>query len=268
MGTPKSPQSNRARPTAVKPTNGAAKSEVPRTNVTLSPALREHTEKMKRKVAQRKKQGPQLSSTAWTFIISGIVVTAIIAFAIFANNQPKAAATVVCGINNPTIGALTKSDALTVGSIAPEFSNLVGSDCKTYSSSQFANKVTMLELFAPWCPYCQAETATFTKLQTLNAGKGFQMLSISASPYGKDYETKSDTTPSSMSDIKWFSDTFSLNYPTIFDPGMTTVNAYGLTNGGYPTMYVINKHGIITYAASGEVISDQLQSAITKALNS
>lgn len=108
-------------------------------------------------------------------------------------------------------------------------------------------------------------TSTLEKVQT-TLSSSVQVLSVTASPYGRNYE-KGDTTPISMNDITWFASNFHLSYPALFDPSLATVNSYGL-QGGFPTYYMINKQGTITYVQSGEVTYEQLQQQIAQANNS
>ena len=212
-----------------------------------------------------------LSRTSWVFLITGAIITGLVAFALYANNQPSTPTSggVGCGVTYPPVNQnFTKSDWLTAGKTAPPLGKLYGSDCAQYSLAQYSGKVVLLELFAPWCPHCRNETATLNQLQGADASKGFQVLSVSASPYYKDYEATGKSIPIGMADIQWFHSAYNLKYPALFDPAMTVANTYGLVNNGYPSIFLINKQGVITYTESGEVAYDQLQSEITTALNS
>ena len=123
-----------------------------------------------------------------------------------------------------------------------------------------------MELFAPWCPHCQAETTILNQIQNTMASKGVQVMAISASPYGHNYETAGDTSPINMGDVKWFDDGFNTVYPSLFDPALHVANTFGL-NGGFPTYYIIDKTGTITYVKSGEVPYTDLQTALQQAMN-
>lgn len=210
-----------------------------------------------------------LSRTTWIMSITGVVIVGFLTIALIANNHGASTTTgsgSTCGVTT-ALGTLnTNKQALAVGATAPAINGLVTPDCTPYTLDQFKGKVVVLELFATWCPHCQAETAVLNQVQTNDASKGVQVLSVLSSTAGHNYES-GDTTPTSMSDLRWFVNTFQLTYPALYDPAMTTANAYGLS-GGYPTYYVINKAGIVTYVGSGETSYEQLESQVQKALAS
>lgn len=211
----------------------------------------------------------QLPLSTWIIGITGVIVIAFIILLLVANSHPASNTSAgiagpTCGVTTP-LGTLTKNTPLSVGTTAPNFTGLPTPDCTTYSLSQFAGKsVVVLELFATWCPHCQNETQVLNQLQASNAGKGVQILSVTASPNGHLYE-QGDTSPLTMADLRWFTTTFSLKYPALYDPSMQVANSYGL-DSGYPTYYVINKAGVITSVGSGEMGNTQIQSEIDAAL--
>lgn len=221
-----------------------------------------------------------LPSGVWTAIVGGAVVLGFIAILISANNRPATSTSTPAvgsqntGVSGPGVATTapqavgTYDDTiqpLAVGTTAPAFSNLLGTDGKRHSLADYKGKVILLEFFAPWCPHCQAMTTTLEKVQTTLSSSA-QVLSVSASPYGRNYE-KGDTSPITMSDVMWFASNFHLSYPALFDPTLATVNSYGL-QGGFPTFYVINKQGAITYVQSGDVTYEQFQQQIAQANNS
>ncbi len=76
---------------------------------------------------------------------------------------------------------------MAIGETAPDFT-LPSADGKAYSLSQFKGKVVLLELFAPWCPHCQGDAPLFNEVYEKYKDKGVQVLAVSASPYGRNYE--------------------------------------------------------------------------------
>jgi peroxiredoxin len=195
-----------------------------------------------------------LSTGNWFLILTSALVIGIIVFAIIASrsNTPSSTAS-----NSPT-------GLLAVGTQAPAIASLPAADGKSYSLAQFKGKVVVLEFYAPWCPHCQDETATLKQFQQNYGSKGAQVLSVSASPYGRNYES-GDLTPISMSDIQWFSSNFGLNYPALFDQSLKAGTAYGIQ--AFPTIYILNKQGVITYATSGEMSYASLQQQVDAALS-
>ncbi len=198
----------------------------------------------------------RLSGGSWLAIMTGVLVVGIGVFALIASHQSGSTS------SSSTAGLLAP------GTTAPAIATLPAADGKSYNLAQYkGQKVVVLEFFAPWCPHCQDETSTLKQIQQDNASKGVQVLSVSASPYGRNYENSggTDTTPISMSDIQWFSSNFHLNYPALFDPSLKAGTDYKVQ--AYPTIYIINKQGVITYAESGEISYASLQQQINTALN-
>jgi peroxiredoxin len=203
------------------------------------------------------------------FTATFVILAAIIVFAVIQAARGN-------GSYSASQGQITNGTPLAVGKHAPDFTLPSAHDGMVSLHHYLAGgsiggangKVVLLELYAPWCPHCQAETRVLTAIQAAYAGRGVQVLSVSASPYGRNYETSrgQDTTPISMSDVTWFADSFSLNYPALLDTSLRTGNAYGLY--GYPTMFVIDRHGIITWnnGQGGETPYADLQAQLDKAL--
>jgi hypothetical protein len=69
-----------------------------------------------------------------------------------------------------------------------------------------------------------------------------------------------------MGDVQWYVSTYQLNYPALLDASLHAGNAYGVQ--GYPTIYIINTQGIITYAGEGQITYDSLQQHIKEAQGS
>jgi peroxiredoxin len=193
----------------------------------------------------------RLPRGAWFAIVTGALVIGIIAFAIISSQSSTSPST------------LNTQGLLAVGTTAPAIGPLPAADGKTYSLAQYkGEKVVVLEFFAPWCPHCQNETTVLKQLQE-QYGDKVQVLGVSASPYGRNYE-QGDQTSIAMSDLQWFSTTFGLNYPLLFDPSLKAGQDYGVQ--GFPTQYIVNKQGVITYRGSGEISNANLQQQINQAL--
>lgn len=140
---------------------------------------------------------------------------------------------------------------LSTGTAAPGFT-LSTIDGKRYSLSSLKGRPVLLEFFAVWCPYCQAESGILNQIDKNYGPKGLQTLAVLSSPYGRNYDTSGGTDLSvvSKSDVSWFIQNFGVKHPTLIDPNFSTVNTYGVSS--YPTIYVLDKNGIIRYADSGE----------------
>lgn len=205
----------------------------------------------------------RLSDGGWLAILTGLLVIGIIVFAIFASrmNTPAASSQTTA----TTTSTASPPALLAVGTPAPDIAALPAADGGTYSLAQFkGQKVVVLEFFAPWCPHCQNETQVLKQLQQTYGNKGVQILNVSASPYGRNYR-QGDMSAISMSDIQWYASAFGLNYPSLFDPSLKAGNDYHVTR--FPTQYIVDKQGIITYAGTGEISYASLQQQVDQALN-
>jgi thiol-disulfide isomerase/thioredoxin len=142
----------------------------------------------------------------------------------------------------------TNLDLLKPGTLAPAFT-LKTPQGQTVSLSDFRGKPVLLELFATWCPHCQAEAPHLAKLATELQPKGVAFISINA-----DSENAAS--------VYAFHRYFGLPYPALLDQGTPTgsftqqgasgpvTSAYHLRS--YPTFYVISPTGRITFASDGE----------------
>lgn len=100
----------------------------------------------------------------------------------------------------------------------------------TLKLSDLKGKVVLLNFWATWCPPCREEIPSMMKLNSIMAGKPFQMVAVSMDEGGK---------PAIES---FFKETrFSL--PTYIDGSGASVKSYGVT--GVPESFIIDKQGIL-----------------------
>lgn len=168
-------------------------------------------------------------------------------------------------VTNPAdlhpVSAMLKS-----GRPAPTFT-LHGVNGHTYNLAAQRGHPVLLEFFAVWCPHCQHEAPIIQRLHNSYGPRGVQIWSILANPYGPNYDASfgQDTTPASRADVLYFSRTYGEHVPQLIDPHFHVVNEYGIN--GYPGIYVVDKHGMITYSQSGDQSYQALASALNKALS-
>ena len=114
----------------------------------------------------------------------------------------------------------------------------------------FAGKPYLLEIFATWCPHCQRMTAVLRDIRTKFPPDRFAMLSVTGSPIGSA-STPDQQVPEDQSDVDAFDAAFNVTWPSAFDKDLSVAKAWGLD--GYPTIFIVDGHGVIRYQHSGEI---------------
>ena len=188
-----------------------------------------------------------------------LVVAVIIAAALLSQSSSPSTP----GLTNPN--ALNPAqNMLTVKSTAPDF-DLATVDGQHYRLSALRGHPVLLEFFAVWCPHCQREAPILNHIDQAFASQGLRSLSILANPYGRNYDLSggTDRRLATRGDIAWFQQTFKVAHPILIDPTFATVNRYGAN--GYPTIYVLDRKGLIRSATSGEVPYQQVAAAVAAA---
>jgi peroxiredoxin len=226
-----------------------------------------------RAAASKANKGFQVRPLDLGLVALGLVVVMLIVWSMLGNSNNAASPQVA---NNP--GTAPNSQPadpsmpvpLKLGTVAPDF-NLPAPDGKTYSLSQYKGKVVMLELFAPWCPHCQADAPAMNEVYEKYKDKGVQVIAVSASPYGRTYEedlaANKNPAPISLEDVTWFRDTYKVNFPILFDKDIKVGKDYGLAF--YPTIYIIDKDGKIASEPAGDFVVENGKpvSSRTEAIN-
>jgi peroxiredoxin len=184
------------------------------------------------------------------FIIGGVVLL-VVGFVIWSGLNAtiggnKTSSTSSAGAPLGATGQSTgRTDPNNVPNITPipsgnkawDFS-LPATDGKTYTLSQYAGKPLLIEFMAPWCPHCQNDAPIFEQVYQKYHDKGLEMIGISASPYGRNYENN-DQSPITMADLVWFKNTFKVAYPMLLDTKVAVADNYGIAY--FPTLYLLDK---------------------------
>jgi peroxiredoxin len=152
--------------------------------------------------------------------------------------------------DDPASSGSVESDPslLAPGTTAPPFT-LKTPEGATVSLSDFRGKAVLVELFATWCPHCQAEAPHLERLsQQLDPAKA-AIVAIDGS----------SGDPASVFAYHRY---FGLSFPALVDPSGTAGSfsqpgpagpvstSYRLAQ--FPTFYVISPRGKVTWAAQGE----------------
>jgi peroxiredoxin len=185
-----------------------------------------------RALPSKAKKGFRLRPLDIALVLAGVLVVGFIVLS--AITVPPV------GLNSGATGA-SSGDHVPVGQPAPDFTaqDVTGKD---YTLSAYKGSPVVLEFMATWCPHCQAEAPTYTKLNDTYASKGVQVWGVNATPYGHDEQSKA---PVTVDDLKWFKDTFKTSYTLLFDKALKSTSDYGVNS--YPSVYIVDKNGNIAY---------------------
>jgi thiol-disulfide isomerase/thioredoxin len=173
-----------------------------------------------------------------SFCVLAIVIVVAIALA---SRVPKAASDAPANA------------ALAVGQKAPEFS--VATTGGPFDLATAGNKPTLLELFATWCPHCQRETVVLNAIYTEYGGRA-NVVAVSASPYSMTDQS----VPESQADVIAFVQKYGVRYPVAFDSTLDVAKKY--LQGGFPTVVLIGRDGVIQSIRDGEIPKADIENAI------
>jgi len=131
-----------------------------------------------------------------------------------------------------------------VGDTAPDLklSTLDGGEVRT---SDFRNRVVLVNAFASWCGPCRAETPELVQVH----GENPNILAVIGLNIGEDRAA-----------VEAYQNDFLVNYPLVLDPDGSASEKY--RPRGLPTSWFIDGNGIVRYVHSGpmngEMIADIL----------
>ncbi len=129
-----------------------------------------------------------------------------------------------------------KSAVVAEKSPAPDVSVISLANGSTLKLSDLKGKVVMLNFWATWCPPCREEIPSMMKLNSLMAGKPFQMVAISIDEGGKPA-------------IESFFKESGFSLPTYLDESGASAKMYGVT--GVPESFIIDKQGVLAKKVIG-----------------
>ena len=199
--------------------------------------------------APKRNQGGTIAT-----IVAIMAMLAIIAYAVAQRNAQVSGAAVA-----PQAEPSLPPPAA-VGNRAPAFS--VAARGGVISSESFAHQPYMLELFATWCPHCQRMTSVLRDIRQKFPPSKLGMVSVTGSPAGSA-STADKTVPEDQADVDTFDAFYNVTWPSAFDKDLTVAKTWGLK--GFPTIFVVNKSGIIVFVQSGEIDEKTLIAAVKKA---
>ncbi len=150
-------------------------------------------------------------------------------------------------LKGAVLAAIEQNITIPLGSPAPDF-ELEDVNGAKYKLSDFQGKAVLLNIWATWCPPCQAEIPDLIEVQNEYGGDDFTIMSISV-----------DEAP--VSEVRDFASDIGINYPVLIDDGKTA-QTYIANAGGIPETYFIDKEGNVAYFIYGGAEKAAFVSAI------
>jgi cytochrome c biogenesis protein CcmG, thiol:disulfide interchange protein DsbE len=116
--------------------------------------------------------------------------------------------------------------------------------------AEYAGKPTVLTIWAPWCPHCQAELPRLAAAMAEHPD--LRMVSV-ATAIGQE------PGPS----VQGYLDDHGLRFPVGVDDAQTTIMR-GLGVNSFPTVYFVSADGKVVSVTTGELTATQLDSELAR----
>lgn len=122
-------------------------------------------------------------------------------------------------------------EGVNVGKRAPDFTavNLATGD-SVRLRTEYADKVTLVNIWATWCPPCRSEMPAMERLYQVYGPKGFRIAAISIDE-------------GSVEDVRAFVKEYGLTFDVLHDADGDIQRVYQTT--GVPETFLLDKNGII-----------------------
>ena len=131
------------------------------------------------------------------------------------------------------------TDKLSLGSHAPDFTNLPGTDGKKYSLANFADKKILIVAFScNHCPYVQAYEERMIALQRDFASKGIQLMAINSNETANYPED-------SFEEMVKRAKQQGFNFPYLRDEDQSVARAFGATHT--PEFFLFDQQKTLRY---------------------
>ena len=195
---------------------------------------------------------PRSTSAIWVGLALAVVLLAVAAVALTSSgDEPASEATSVASGSSDDAVATIDGDARTEP--IPQGSPIPAWSAPTLEGGRFEwagrpEGPTVLAIWAPWCPHCQAELPRLSAAVERHPGISLVTLASALNQPGP--------TPQEYMDSEGLSFTVGL------DDEASTVAA-GLGIQGFPTTYFVDADGLVVVSASGELDPDALEEVLT-----
>ncbi len=129
-------------------------------------------------------------------------------------------------------------EGVEVGRRAPEFRALnVASGDSVSFREEYGGQVTLVNIWATWCPPCREEMPAMQKLYDVLRDKGFRIAAVSIDE-------------GSVKDVTAFTSSLGLTFDILHDRSGRIEQIYQMT--GYPESFLVDKNGIIVRKQIGD----------------
>jgi cytochrome c biogenesis protein CcmG, thiol:disulfide interchange protein DsbE len=120
---------------------------------------------------------------------------------------------------------------VTIGSTAPDFRAKVLGESRYKTLADYKGQVVLLNVWATWCPPCQAELPSLQRLYQAYGDKGLKLVAVSIDDYVSE------------DSIRAFAKNFGITFEVLHDSTHAIERIYQTT--GYPESFVIGREGTI-----------------------
>ena len=118
----------------------------------------------------------------------------------------------------------------------------------THQLAEYRGQVVLVNLWATWCPPCQAEMPLFQSYFERHRAAGFTIVAV------EDGEPESD--------VKAFVAKYELTFPVWLDPSHEATD-HAFRAPGLPTSYVIDRTGQVRLTWVGAISEENLEKYVT-----
>ncbi|HEX2952708.1 MAG TPA: TlpA disulfide reductase family protein [Bacillota bacterium] len=153
-------------------------------------------------------------------------------------------------INNPSVEAAVRIGPM-IGNRVPDFLlSGINGESTSLNSVIKANKVTLVNFWGIWCPYCVQEIPELVKFYQQFAGQKVELLGVNVGDAPR-------TVPA-------FARSHQMNFPILYDRNNLVSTLYQIQ--GFPTTLIIDQKGIIRERIVGATNYSALQEKVQRLL--
>ena len=133
---------------------------------------------------------------------------------------------------------------------APEFTGTLLGDGESFSSTELAGDVAVLNFWGSWCPPCRVETPEFQEVYADVRDEGVQFLGLNVKETDEQFALT-------------FIDRFGIEFPSLYDPrGEVALAFRDYPANAIPSTIVLDRESRVAAVYTGEVSQEDLRRVI------